>query len=56
MKKSTLYALVALIVALYLAVAVLQNYGPLYALPLGVLVFFLAVFFSCVCDYHEQKK
>jgi hypothetical protein len=56
MKKSTLFALAAFIVALYLAVAVVQNYGPLHALPFGVLAFFATVFFSCVCDHHEQKQ
>jgi len=56
MKKSTLYALAAFIVALYLSIAVVQNYGPLYALPFGVVLLIATIFFSCVCDHHEQKK
>lgn len=56
MKKSTILVLVAFLIALYLSVAVVQNYGPLHALPFGVLAFVIALFFSCVCDHHEQKQ
>ena len=55
MKKSTLIFLAIFLVLLYASIAVAQNFGALYALPILTLYIIWAAFGVCLFDLHETN-
>ncbi len=55
MKKSTLVFLAIFLVLLYASIAVAQNFGVMYALPILTLYIIWAAFGVCLFDFHESN-
>ena len=56
MRKSTLVFLAIFLVLLYASIAVAQNFGALYALPILTLYIIWAAFGVCLFDFHESNS
>ena len=55
MKRSILIFAVIFLFLLYGSIAVAQNFGPTYAMPLGTAFFLWCIFGVYLFDFHETN-